>query len=346
MRLHSILIFVVLMGLMLSSCNLTSNNQAGVHIKANFTAAAQAVEAKLTGLPLLPNQVVAATANTPADAIPTLEPFPNQADTPAPLDDSTATSVPNATITPAPTEILTPTVTNSPVPTQVCDAARFVADVTFPDGAIVKTNEFFTKTWRFKNIGTCTWDSSYALVFDVGDQMGGPTSVPLPVNVAPGEEVELSVDLQAPAKSGSYRSFWRLRNPGGIMLPIMGGYKSKSFYVDIRVKDNVNNNFAVVREFAVSGVDFIVTRSGSCAAGVYNVAAKVRATAPGEVSYRWKRSDGTRAPLSDGKIVFTAAGTQTIIYDWPTGATGISVTLSVLTPTERDFGPALLNCSP
>lgn len=338
MRLHRILIFVVLMGLMLSSCNLTSNNQAGVRINANFTAAAQAVEAKLTGLPISANQVAIATAFPPVDDIPTLESFPNEADTPVPVE-------PTATIAPAPTEVLYPTTTNSPTPTPICDAAQFVSDVNFPDGSIVKTNEFFTKTWRFKNIGNCTWDSSYTLIFDVGDQMGGPTSVPLPQSVAPGEEVELSVDLQAPAKSGSYRSFWRLRNPSGIILPIIGGYKGKSFYVDIRVKENVNNNFVVVREFAVSTVDFIITHSGSCVAGIYSVAAKIRVTAPGEVSYHWKRSDGTSAPLSDGKITFTAAGTQTITYDWPTGATGISVTLSLLTPTQRDFGPALLNCS-
>lgn len=340
MRLYRLLISLLLMGWLLSSCNLTSNNQAGLRINANFTAAAQAVEAKLTGLPISSEQVAASATVPPqvVDEIPTLEPLPNETEPPP------ASLEPTATI--PPTETLHPTITNSPTPTQVCDLAQFVADVTIPDGTIVRTNEFFTKTWRLKNIGNCTWDSSYTLIFDVGDQMGEPTSLPLPVSVAPGEEVELSVELQAPEKSGSYRSIWRLRNPSGIMLPVVGGYKGKSFYVDIRVKENVNNDIIVVREFAVSSVDFIVTHSGSCTAGTYSVAAKIRATAPGEISYLWKRSDGTSAPRSEGKVTFTAAGVQTINYDWPTGATGLSVTLSVLNPTPKEFGPALLNCSP
>lgn len=328
MRLHRLLIPVVFLSLIVSGCNIPNNNQAGVKVNAIFTAAAETVEAKLTQAPLPPSQLTTPTANIPV-AEPSLEPFETATEAPAQAE-TTATSIPTAT--------------NSPAPTQVCDAAQFLADVTYPDGTIVKTNELFTKIWRFKNIGTCTWDSSYTLVFDVGDQMGGPTSVPLAVSVAPGQEVELSVDFQAPAKSGSYRSYWRLRNPAGIMLPISSGYKNKSFYVDIRVKDNVNN-FSSDREFAVSHIDFNVTHRGSCSSGIYTVAAKITVNAAGEVSYKWKRSDGTSDAFSDGKITFTSSGTQMITYDWPTAATGISVTLSVITPVEQDFGPALLNCS-
>ena len=41
---------------------------------------------------------------------------------------------------------------------QTCsDWAQFVADVTVPDGARYDPNAAFTKTWRLRNIGTCTW---------------------------------------------------------------------------------------------------------------------------------------------------------------------------------------------
>ena len=69
--------------------------------------------------------------------------------------------------------------------TGVTDRAQFVADVTVPDGTRYDPGATFTKTWRLKNIGTCTWTTSYTLVFDSGDAdgchgFGGnfPSSVP------------------------------------------------------------------------------------------------------------------------------------------------------------------------
>src|SRR5512143_3278895 len=38
-----------------------------------------------------------------------------------------------------------------------CDWAQFVADVTVPDGTSYAPGTTFTKTWRLKNIGSCTW---------------------------------------------------------------------------------------------------------------------------------------------------------------------------------------------
>jgi hypothetical protein len=51
----------------------------------------------------------------------------------------------------------------SPVPVSRCDAAAFVSDVTYPDGSDVTLGSTFTKIWRLKNVGTCTW-TLYALV--------------------------------------------------------------------------------------------------------------------------------------------------------------------------------------
>ncbi len=46
-----------------------------------------------------------------------------------------------------------------------CDWAQFVTDVTVPDGSIYPPGATFTKTWRLKNIGTCTWTPSYSMVY-------------------------------------------------------------------------------------------------------------------------------------------------------------------------------------
>jgi hypothetical protein len=65
------------------------------------------------------------------------------------------------------------------------------------------------------NTGQTTWTTSYSLVFVSGEQMGGPAAVPLKIEVDAGRVVEVSVDLQAPAKTGSYKGNWRMRNAAG-----------------------------------------------------------------------------------------------------------------------------------
>jgi hypothetical protein len=73
-----------------------------------------------------------------------------------------------------------------PVAAVACDQAQFVADVTIPDGTSLAPGATFLKTWRLKNIGTCTWTTSYSAVFSSGDQMGAPAVINLPASVAPG----------------------------------------------------------------------------------------------------------------------------------------------------------------
>jgi len=115
-----------------------------------------------------------------------------------------------------------------------CDWAQFVTDVTIPDGTSFSAGATFAKTWRLKNIGTCTWSTSYSLVFSSGEKMGGPDSVALTSNVAPGQTVDLTVNLTAPATSGSYRGFWLLKNASGGLFGI-GTTAAKPFWVTINV---------------------------------------------------------------------------------------------------------------
>jgi hypothetical protein len=87
-----------------------------------------------------------------------------------------------------------------------------VSDVTYPDGSNVSLGGSFTKIWRLKNIGTCTWTTSYALVFVSGERFSAPAAVSIPTNVGPGQTVDLAVNMTAPNQSGHYRGFWKLRN--------------------------------------------------------------------------------------------------------------------------------------
>lgn len=188
----------------LSACNLPSNAPETEEPDAIYTQAALTLRAQL------------GQATTPAQFnTPTLPP---------PQPTNTAPSLP--TLAPA---------TSTPLAsaTPVCDRGQFVNDVTIPDGSMFAPGATFTKTWRLKNAGTCTW-SGYSLVFDSGDAMNGTSPTPIGV-VSPGQEVDLSVNLTAPATNGSYRGYWRIRNPSGVLLPILNGHQGTSFFVDIKV---------------------------------------------------------------------------------------------------------------
>ncbi len=142
-----------------------------------------------------------------------------------------------ATEPPTPTEA--PTATAEPVPTTTLEAActdraNFVADVTIPDNTSLAPGTGFTKTWRLQNDGTCTWDETYAVIFVSGHPMSNATPLPLPGVVAPGETLDLSLDLVAPGTQGMQRADFMLRTPGGVLFGV-GSSGEVPFYVQIVV---------------------------------------------------------------------------------------------------------------
>ena len=178
-----------------------------------FTAAALTVEAQVTEL------------------------AENPRPTPTPLPQP-ATAAPNPTAPPASTEP-TSTPDNSAEPTgqpeeTACNQARFVEDVTIPDGTLLDPGETFQKTWRLQNTGSCSWDSAYFVVFVDGDAMGGPASQALSGSIASQDEVEITVEMVAPDEPGTYRGNWSLRNPAGEVFGV-GEDGQGRFWVEIEV---------------------------------------------------------------------------------------------------------------
>lgn len=204
---------IALLGLtlvLLTACNFP---RAGATPQARpetiLTYAAQTVEAQLT----LSAGEIQATI-TPGGATPTATPEPGD----------TATTPPDTTAT-----------TGSTATTEICDRAGFVRDINYPDDTVVEAGEVFTKTWRLENTGTCAWNSNYAIVFDHGDAMGSPASLPLTDgSVPPGEEVEVSIALAAPDDPGEYQGFWKLRNQAGEIFGL-GSNADREFWTKIRV---------------------------------------------------------------------------------------------------------------
>ena len=147
---------------------------------------------------------------------------------------SAATATDAASLTPAATTPPTATTvpTNNPfesTPTEItCDDAKWVADVTVPDGTEMTPGQDFVKTWKVKNTGSCTWGTGYTLIHGYDEKLDG-IAEPLTTAVAPGEEVEVSVRFKAPTNAGDHRSYWRMQNASGSAF-------GEFFYVSIVVR--------------------------------------------------------------------------------------------------------------
>jgi len=190
-----------------------------------ISACGPSAEARATTVAGMVNTSVAQTVEAlPTD---TLEPTATETATPTPTE--TPTSTATATETPAPTSTLVVVVPGVATQANLCDNAVFVSDVTIPDGTVFAPGTAFTKTWRLKNSGTCTWSSDYALAFVTGNRMDGVSPQTLAgETVAPGQSVDISVNMIAPATAGSYTGYWQMQNASKVVF-------GQSFYVDIKV---------------------------------------------------------------------------------------------------------------
>jgi hypothetical protein len=137
------------------------------------------------------------------------------------------------TVTPSSTATLTSTATNTPIP---CNRAEYVDDVNYPDGTDVFVNANFTKTWRLRNTGSCSWTSGYRVVFISGDKMGAANTTKFTNgSIDPGETVDISVNLTAPSSIGDYRGYFKLRDSDGALFGY-GPSGDEAFWVEIETK--------------------------------------------------------------------------------------------------------------
>jgi hypothetical protein len=90
----------------------------------------------------------------------------------------------------------------------------FVADVTIPDDMQLQPGQRFTKSWRVRNTGARAWGAGFTIQLVGGIAMTGQTSRPLPA-AAPGQEVDISIDMVAPQRPGVHYGDWRLKDDQG-----------------------------------------------------------------------------------------------------------------------------------
>lgn len=148
--------------LLFSSCNFPLFTRPAEESNALATSVAQTLQAMASQT--LPTQQPPAQQTTTPAGLPTVTP-------PVPAAVFTVQAGPTAT-------------------PQPCNKAQFLTE-TIPDDTEFSSGEAFTKSWTFKNAGTCTWNTNYKLVFTSGEVMGGPASVKLSKSVAPNDQITI-----------------------------------------------------------------------------------------------------------------------------------------------------------
>jgi hypothetical protein len=225
-----VIILIVLAFIISTACGIGSRAVSTAPGSAE-TAAAQtwSVMQRSAALSATPTFTPLPATDTPiATATPTNTNTPTPTNTLIPV----LTQLPTFTPSMTPTRTLIPTVTRITISggggsggsgsgsggggttTKPCYAAEFSGDLTIPNGQIIPPNTSFTKIWRIKNVGSCTWPKGSYMVPTSGNGWVGDAAK-YNNTVKPGKSVDYKVDLVSPMISpGSFVAFkgnWLLR---------------------------------------------------------------------------------------------------------------------------------------
>jgi hypothetical protein len=205
MHLITKVISVLACACLLSACSLTGVQTPAPTIDiaptldSARTQAAQTVEAELASRPTETSLPPTATLAPSATEVPSSTPVPTNTlvlatNTPPPTNTPSApTASPTVTITSTPGEYGCSITASSPAQSDI-----------FPKGAD------FDGRWTAKNTGTKAWASSEMdFRYISGTKMQAHNDLyDLPKDVAPGESIEIIVDMIAPTAVGNYSTSW------------------------------------------------------------------------------------------------------------------------------------------
>lgn len=238
--------------------------------------------------------------------------------------ENTATPLPSATPLPTNTPLPAPTTAARP-----CNALSFISENPL-DGATFAPGATFTKSWRFKNTGTCTWNPNYKVVYASGSKISGAETQKLANYVAPGETTDIVYTFKAPKTAGTYQTVFNLLDDEGDFVA--------QFWVNFKVKSSSPTSTATP-DFAVTNVTFSssdASISDTCPQ-TFNYSAAITTNGAGSVTYHWVFSDGTTT--SPQTISYSGAGTKTVSGTWSRNASGSYwVKLYIDEPNHQLFG--------
>ncbi|HEU4746443.1 MAG TPA: NBR1-Ig-like domain-containing protein [Anaerolineales bacterium] len=263
------------------------------------------------------------------------------------LETAPATSVaPTLTITPPALASLPAAVTETPVTgaaaAGLCSASASLVGETYPDGTIVQPGETFTKVWHVQNSGTCTWDSTWQLIYYSGDLMDGSAVYSFPQPAQPGQTVEVPIILRAPAQNGNYTGEWMLKSPWGQSFGV--GQYSVPMSVSIVVGSGTPENRKTETVFGVTAVTYQVHRQCAPANTFYTITAFITTSGPLEITFTWVQSDGNNR--RNNVLNFTEATTKSAEREWSQHKDSSPnprwVQVIVTSPTYQEFDKVVL----
>ncbi len=95
--------------------------------------------------------------------------------------------------------------------------ARFVEDLSVPDGTIAAPEEVLDKRWAVLNAGTCDWSAGYRLVRIDEGLIEAPEELAL-YPARAGETGVWSVQLTTPKQLGDLMASWQSQAPDGSLF--------------------------------------------------------------------------------------------------------------------------------
>ena len=244
--------------------------------------------------------------------------------TPTPASTATPESLPSPTAATTAAGLPTATMASVQLPTN-CLIAGLVSE-TIPDGTAISKGASFTKEWRIINGGTCTWSTSYRMVYESGDQLGATSdSYNLTQSVSPGMSTTVSIKMTAPNTDGWYTGYWTLLTDAGVLV----GRFSVNIYVGT----------PTVAPFAVTHVGFPTADFKVTCGSAYKLPINITTDGAGTVKYEITDANNY-GTLSASEFTLSAAGTQTIYYSmtFPSpGPNDSSVNVWIKTPNNQYF---------
>lgn len=237
----------------------TVSAQPETELAPSLTAESTAVQT--------PTVISEPTTVEPTSAPPTPTPTVELSPSPEITQEPINTATPEITPTESPTNQVSEGPSDDETGESCTDIAAFYRDLSIPDETFFYQDTPFTKSWRLRNNGTCTWGTGYAVVFKSGDPLSAPLSNPLPASIHPGETIDISLDMQAPNSGGKYFSRWELQNTSGKRFGV-GINGADSFWAIINVgflaaEENPPPLVEIPSETEISSSN-VQSTSGSC----------------------------------------------------------------------------------
>ncbi len=124
---------------------------------------------------------------------------------PSPTATNLPTSMPRLTASPLPSATIT--LSSGTPKAGTYNQAQWVAQ-SIADDTTFAPSQTFTMTWTLKNTGTSIWTAAYLLRYYSGNNFGAPNEIAIGREVLPGGQIDISIQMKAPANPGSYRSDW------------------------------------------------------------------------------------------------------------------------------------------